>query len=212
MAGPFPVVRRRGESPSEALTRPLRGMRGPLPGTKVRRNGIQVRRWGGSTSELEVAERPEGRACRPRAAQRSEPRHGDPRKASPPGAKNLRGRVGDRRPSAAAPFTRTPQGRRLPGACDGHGSSRGSKTRPRSAAKRSEGSGRNRQRVRTRNRERSGPGHIYTYIPLPTQHERPSPRTTSGGRTRVCVGARARACFTDSGAHCKRKTVTLFTE
>lgn len=37
--------------------------------------------------------------------------------------------------------------------------------------------------------------HIYTYIPLPTQHERPSPLTSSGGRTRVCVGARGRAGY-----------------
>lgn len=32
------------------------------------------------------------------------------------------------------------------------------------------------------------------------------------GRTRGCVGARARVRLTDSGAHCKRKTVRLFTE
>ena len=53
--------------------------------------------------------------------------------------------------------------------------------------------------------------HIYIYSTTHTTRAS-FPRTTSGGRTRVCVGARPRACFTDSGAHCKRKTVTLFTE
>ena len=91
---------------------------------------------------------------------------------------------------------------------------RGSKTRPRSGA---------RGRVGTGNGCGNGLGtrcdmaHIYTYIPLPTQHERPrvsSPLTPSGeetGGASVCGRARARVVAL-SGAHCKCKTVTLFTE
>ena len=62
-------------------------MRGRLPGTKV--HELDQR-----SSATSVAERPEGRARRPSAAKRSEPRRGDPRKASPPGTKNARGPVG----------------------------------------------------------------------------------------------------------------------
>lgn len=60
--------------------------------------------------------------------------------------------------------------------------------------------------------------HIYTYIPLPTQHERPrvsSPPDSVRGRrpggASVCGRAGARM-MANSGAHCKRKTVRLFTE
>nr|DAT14124.1 MAG TPA: hypothetical protein [Caudoviricetes sp.] len=101
-----------------------------------------------------------------------------------------RGRPAPQRRSA---LTRTPQGRRLPGACDGHESDRGSKTRARSGAKRNEGSGRNRQRVRHRHRPRSGLAHIYTYIPLPT-HEASCPPLTSSGGQDASVWARAGAC------------------
>lgn len=52
--------------------------------------------------------------------------------------------------------------------------------------------------------------HIYIYSNH--THERPSPLTPSGGRTRVCVRARGRVRLAPSGAHCKRKTVRLFTE
>lgn len=52
--------------------------------------------------------------------------------------------------------------------------------------------------------------HIYIYSNH--THERPSPPDSVRGEGRECVCARARACFTDSGAHCKRKTVALFTE
>ena len=175
-----------------------------------------------TASESPVAERPEGRACRPSAAQRSEPRHGDPRKASPPGAKNLRGRVGDRRPSAAAPFTRTPQGRRLPGAGDGRSpaSLRTGVQRPDPEAERSGARG----RVGTGNGCGNGIGngcdlaHIYTYIPLPTQHERPlvsSPPDSVRGRrpggASVCGRARPRVIAL-SGAHRNSQLVELFTE
>lgn len=52
--------------------------------------------------------------------------------------------------------------------------------------------------------------HIYIYSNH--THERPSPLTPSGGRTRVCVRARGRVRLADFEAGCKRKTVTLFTE
>lgn len=189
-------------------------MRGPLLGTKVRRNGIQVRRRGGSPlAGIGARGRREARGSgvlteRSEAERASTRRPEESLSARSPEPARTRGRPAPQRRSA---LTRTPQGRRLPGACDGPASNRGSKTRPRSGAKRNEGSGRNRQRVRTRNRQRSGPGHIYTYIPLPTQHERPSPDYVRG-RTRVCVGARPRAGYQILGAHCKRKTVALFTE
>lgn len=120
-----------------------------------------------------------------------------------------RGRPAPQRRSA---LTRTPQGRRLPGACDGHESDRGSKTRPRGAAKRSEGSGRNRQRVRRRHRQRSGPGHIYTYISLPTHRSVLAPLTPSGGKdASVCGRARARGIAL-SEARFNSRHVVLFTE
>lgn len=76
-----------------------------------------------------------------------------------------------------------------------HGSNRGSKTRARRGAKRTEGSGRNRPRVRKRHRQRKWlRSRIYIYSTTHTQ-ERPSPLTPSGGRTRVCVGARGRAGY-----------------
>lgn len=51
--------------------------------------------------------------------------------------------------------------------------------------------------------------HIYIYSNH--THERPSPLTPSGGRTRVCVRVRARG-VSNFEVRCKRKTVRLFTE
>lgn len=179
-------MRGRGKSPPESLTRPLRGMCGPLPGTKA---GARGRTGSGSLADVG---RREARGAGV-LTERSEAERASTRR--PEGSLSAwsqepartRGRPAPQRRSA---LTRTPRGRRLPGACDGQGSNRGSKTRARRGAKRTEGSGRNRQRVRNRHRQRSGPGHIYTYIPIPT-HERPSPPDYVRGEGRECVGARA---------------------
>lgn len=159
-------------------------MSGPIPGTKVRVQqagivaaGRREARGAGVLTERSAAERASTR--RPEeslSAWSQEPAR-------------TRGRPAPQRRSA---LTRTPQGRRLPGACDGPGSNRGSKTRPRSAAKRSEGSGRNRQRVRNRHRQRKWlRSHIYIYSTTHTTRAS-FPRTTSG-EGRECVWARAGA-------------------
>ena len=51
----------------------------------------------------------------------------------------------------------------------------------------------------------------YIHIYSNHTHERPSPLTPSGGRTRVCVRARARG-VSNFEVRCKRKPVRLFTE
>ena len=53
---------------------------------------------------------------------------------------------------------------------------------------------------------------IYTHIFHYPHNTSVLPPDYVRGRTRVCVGARTRACFTDSEWNCKRKTVRLFTE
>lgn len=155
----LPGVRRRGESPSEALTRPLRGVCGPLPGTKVRRHGVGApdrRSMDPRRAGIEARGRREARGAgvsteRSAAERASTRRPEESLSAWSQEPARTRGRPAPQRRSAV---TRTPQGRRLPGACDGHGSDRGSRTRARRGAKRTEGSGRNRQRVRKRHRHR----------------------------------------------------------
>lgn len=134
------------------------------------------------------------------------------------GAENLRGPAGDRRPSAAAPFAGTPQGRASQALATA--AVRTGVQRPDPDAQRSGARG----RVGTGNGCGNGIGngcdlaHIYTYIPLPTQHERPSgllpPDSVRGrrpGGASVCGRAGARM-MANSGAYCKCKTVKLFTE
>ena len=183
-----PGVRRWGKSPPEALTRRLSGMRGPLPGTKVQLDGAREADADADVSRREA--RGAGVLTERSAAERASTRRPEESlSAWSQEPARTRGRPAPQRRSA---LTRTPQGRRLPGARDGHDSDRGSKTRPRSAAKRSEGSGQGRQRVRKRHRQRKWSGsHIYIYSTTHTTRAS-FPRTTSG-EGRECVWARARA-------------------
>lgn len=167
-------------------------MRGPLPGTKVRRNGI---RGGGGADRRRSPRSQRGpRGGRVDRAQRSgaslntatrgKPLRLEPRTcedawatgASAPQRPSRGHRRGEGSPALATALLRT--GVQRPGPEVERSGTRG--------------------RVGTGNGCGNGLGigcdlaHIYTYIPLPTQHERPSPLTSSGGRTRVCVGARAR--------------------
>ena len=153
----LPGVRGRGKSPPESLTRALRGSRGPLPGTRVHdgasagglsRHGIGVSgrreaRGAGVSTERSAAERASTR--RPEeslSAWSQEPAR-------------TRGRPAPQRRSALHADTAGAKApRRWRRAEPGQPSNRGSKTRPRSGAQRSEGSGRNRQRVRKRHRQR----------------------------------------------------------
>lgn len=107
-------MRRLGESPSESLTRPLRGVRGPPP---ARRCGGTA--FGAAARRIAVGRHRSLRSQRgPRGgrvdrAQRSGASLNTATRGKPlrRGAENLRGPAGDRRLSAAAPFAGTPQGR-----------------------------------------------------------------------------------------------------
>ena len=187
-----PGVRRWGKSPPEALTRRLSGMRGPLPGTKVQLDGAREAdadadvsrreaRGAGVLTERSAAERASTR--RPEeslSAWSQEPaRTRGATGASAPQRPTRGHRRGEGSPALATALVRT------------------GVQRPDPEAQRSGARG----RVGTGSGCGNGLGigcdlaHIYTYIPLPTQHERPSPLTSSGGRTRVCVGARGRAGY-----------------
>lgn len=200
-------MRGRGKSPSESLTRPLSGMCGPLLGTKVSVQVVQADRRCSRRSQRGPRGGRVDRAQRSGAslntATRGKPLRLGPRTPEDPRAT---GAPAPRRPSRGHRAGEGP-----PAPATGTCSDRGSKTRARRGAKRTEGSGRNRQRVRKRHRQRKWPGsHIYIYSNH--THERPSPLTPSGGRTRVCVRARGRVRLADFEAGCNRKTVTLFTE
>lgn len=134
------------------------------------------------------------------------------------GAENLRGPAGDRRPSAAAPFAGTPQGRASQALATARvGSGFKDPTPKRSEAERGVGS-----EPATGAETDSALGVtwlIYTHI-FHYPHNTSAPRVSSPpdsvrgrrpGGASVCGRAGARM-MANSEAHCKRKTVTLFTE
>lgn len=184
-------MRGRGKSPSESLTRPLSGMRGPLPGTGV------GARSGSTSGALAVGGRREARGAgvlteRSAAERASTRRPEESLSAWDRERPRTRGATGAPAPQRPSRGRRAGEG--PPAPATGTCSNRGSKTRARRGAQRTEGSGRDRQRVRKRNRQRSGPGHIYTYIPITHTSVLP-PLTPSGGKdASVCVRGRARVC------------------
>lgn len=182
-------------------------MCGPLPGTKVHDGAVTGRIAVGACGRREA--RGAGVLTERSAAERASTRRPEESlSAWSQEPARTRGRPAPQRRSA---LTRTPQGRRLPGACDGPASNRGSKTRPRSAAQRSEGSGRNRQRVR--NGIGNGVAQV-TYIHIfhyPHTGASFPPDSVRGKDASVCGRARARG-VSDSEGRCNSKTVRLFTE
>lgn len=189
-------MRGRGKSPSESLTRPLRGMCGPSLGTKVQRHGCRVdvraRRRGGSPSGPRSPRGPRGgrvdRAQRSGAslntATRGKPLRLGPRTPEDPRAT---GASAPQRPSRGP---RAGEGPPAPAT----GAARTGVQRPEPEVERSG----TRARVGTGNGCGNGvgngsvSGHIYIYIPITHTSVLP-PLTPSGGKdASVCARAGAR--------------------
>lgn len=197
-------------------------MCGPLPGTKVRRHGVQVPTRGllGLDRRRSPRSQRGPRGGRVDRAQRSGASLNTATRGKP---LRLEPRTCEDAWATGAPAPQRPsrghrRGEGSPALATGTDRTGGQ--RPDPEAQRSGARG----RVGTGNGCGNGIGigcdlaHIYTYIPLPTQHERPSgllpPDSVRGrrpGGASVCGRARARM-MANSGAECKRKTVMLFTE
>ena len=188
-------MRGRGKSPSESLTRPLRGMCGPLLGTKVlaeRRPGAATRRIGvGARGRREA--RGAGVLTERSAAERASTRRPEESLSAWDRERpRTRGRSAPQRRSALRGDTgRVKVPRRLRRARFGPGSK--DPTPKRSAAERGVGTGNG-----CGNGIGNGVAQV-TYIHIfhyPHTQERPSPLTPSGGKdASVCVGARGRAGY-----------------
>ena len=196
-------MRGRGKSPSESLTRPLRGMCGPFLGTKVRRwggvgaVGRREARGAGVLTERSAAERASTR--RPEeslsAWDRERPRtRGRP---APQRRSALRGDTGRVKVPRRLRRSRFEPGFKDPSPTGseadlGLGSEPATGAEPESATE----------------WPRS---HIYIYIPITHTSVLP-PLTPSGGKdASVCACAPARMVALSWG-ECKRKPVALFTE
>ena len=199
-------MRGRGKSPSESLTRTLRGMCGPLPGTKA---GARGRTGSGSLADVG---RREARGAgvlteRSEAERASTRRPEESLSAWSQEPARTRGRPAPQRRSAHHADTAGAKApRRLrragfePGFKDpspkGSEADRGLGSGPATGA----------EPASATEWPRS---HIYIYIPI--THTSVLPPDSVRGRTRVCVRVRARGIAL-SERHCKRKPERLFTE
>ena len=197
------------------------GMCGPLPGTKVRRHGVQVptRRLLGLDRRRSPRSQRGPRGGRVDRAQRSGASLNTATRGKP---LRLEPRTCEDAWATGAPAPQRPsrghrRGEGSPAPATGTDRTGGSKPRPRSAAKRSEGS------EPATGAETASASDvtwlIYTHI-FHYPHNTSAPRVSSPpdsvrgrrpGGASVCGRARARM-VANSGTYCKRKTVMLFTE